>query len=221
MNSSITTRKRAEQLIACQSQAVSTPGMQHAVGLAMLEIPDYLSFFVEYGMDAARIELKLALDAVGLETLTLQTFSERLNVQKRIYLLQILGYDLGYRFSWYLRGPYCPRLTDDAFRVSEAMSSGDRDPDDFELADSAKNEVERAKNLWSPAEGCGQDDWLELLASLHYLKEIAYWPANSVKDFRTVFSKLIENKPRFQNQKSIAEIAWKRLEDFNLLVTNS
>ena len=45
----------------------------------------------------------------------LQKFDDRLLLQKRVYLLGAAGVDLGYVHSWYLRGPYCPALTRDAF----------------------------------------------------------------------------------------------------------
>jgi hypothetical protein len=50
-------------------------------------------------MDAARIELKLVLGEAGIDDPNLNTFSERFNIQKRFYLIQVNGYDLGYRFG--------------------------------------------------------------------------------------------------------------------------
>ena len=170
-------------------------------------------------MNAERIELKLTLDEAGLQKLTLQTFSERLNVQKRIYLIQALGYDLGYRFSWYLRGPYCRSLTDDAFAVREAIKAGDTDAEGFVLADSAIEKINRAKDLWKLPQSVSMhsDQWLELLASLHYLKEVAYWPATTGKTFDTVFHKLIESKPQFAEHRDLAKKAWQQLAQFKLI----
>ena len=66
-------------------------------------------------MNKGRILLKLVLDNIGLGNLELDTFLKRLRLQKKIYLLQLTGLDSGYRYNWYLRGPYCPSLTEDAF----------------------------------------------------------------------------------------------------------
>lgn len=170
-------------------------------------------------MDAARIELKLALEEVGLPSPKLQTFSERLNVQKKVYLVQALGYDLGYRFSWYLRGPYSRHLTEDAFALRDELAAGDNDADGFDLADSVKGIVGRAKELWKLPNGLNldADRWLELLASLHYLKEVSYWPSEADRSFEPVFAKLIESKPQFENQKDAAKQAWKQLASFSLI----
>lgn len=170
-------------------------------------------------MDAARIELKLTLDEAGLSNPTLQTFSQRLNVQKRLYLVQVLGYDLGYRFSWYLRGPYCSSLTQEAFALRDDLLSGDNDADGFMLSDDAKETIRKAKELWRVPNGVtiDQDEWLELLASLHYLKEVAYWPEGADKSFDAVFDKLIEAKPRFSDQILVTRRAWQQLNEFQLL----
>ena len=42
---------------------------------------------------------------------SMDTFNDRLRLQKFVYLLQAHGIYLGYDFSWYLRGPYCTSLT--------------------------------------------------------------------------------------------------------------
>ena len=55
-------------------------------------------------MSPTRITLKLSLAKAGIPEVTLDSFSQRLNVQKKVYLSQLMGYDLGYRFGWYLRG---------------------------------------------------------------------------------------------------------------------
>src|SRR3989344_71579 len=47
----------------------------------------------------------------------MSTFSNRLRLQKVIYFIQEMGINLGYSFSWYLYGPYCPDLTKDAYQI--------------------------------------------------------------------------------------------------------
>jgi hypothetical protein len=52
----------------------------------------------------------------------LQSFDDRLLLQKRIFLLDVAGVDLGYVHSWYLRGPYSPALTRDAFACERELA---------------------------------------------------------------------------------------------------
>jgi uncharacterized protein YwgA len=65
-------------------------------------------------MNRRQIALKLVLDGLGMAP-TMDSFDQRLTLQKTIYLIQQLGVPLGYHFSWYLRGPYSSELTSDAY----------------------------------------------------------------------------------------------------------
>ena len=59
----------------------------------------------------------------------LRRFDDRLLLQKRIYLLRAAGVDLGHSYSWYLRGPYSPPLTRDAFALDgERRATGQVQP---------------------------------------------------------------------------------------------
>ena len=59
-------------------------------------------------MDATHIVLKLVVKELG-EQGDIQTLEDRKIFQKAVYLGQLSGLDLGYRYSWYLRGPYPPK----------------------------------------------------------------------------------------------------------------
>jgi len=78
-------------------------------------------------MNPARVELKLILDQAGITDISLETFSQRFNIQKRIFLVQVMGCDLGYRYGWYIWGPYCRELTADAFALRDELNDGERD----------------------------------------------------------------------------------------------
>src|SRR6266446_6722845 len=73
-------------------------------------------------MDRQQISLQLTLDALGLP-LRLDLFDDRMALQKTIYLCQQAGVHLGYRYNWYLRGPYSPDLTRDAFELKSKQDS--------------------------------------------------------------------------------------------------
>jgi len=48
------------------------------------------------------------------------TISDRLKLQKTIYLLEAAGMQLGYGFSWYKFGPYSQDLVRDAYTVLQS-----------------------------------------------------------------------------------------------------
>ena len=56
-----------------------------------------------------------------IDNFDMDTFDGRLRFQKTVQLLQSFGLDLGYRYNWYLRGPYCPDLTKDGFELKEVI----------------------------------------------------------------------------------------------------
>lgn len=174
-------------------------------------------------MTPAHIELKLTLAEVGIPNPTLSTFSERLNVQKKVYLTQLMGYDLGYRYGWYLRGPYCRELTEDAFTLKDEVASGEKDHELYTLSEEAVAKIGKAQRLWATPDGLGvsQDQWLELLASVHYLKHIAYFPRAVTKDFEAVFKALTDAKPQFKDKKIDAKRAWDRLNEFGLIAAKT
>jgi uncharacterized protein YwgA len=166
-------------------------------------------------MNNSRILLKLVLDEIGLGRLDLSTFSKRLVLQKKIYLLQISGLDLRYRYNWYLHGPYCPSLTEDAFLLKDELNY-DEDYEEYTLSLNAKSDIERAQEVWEAPESVNLGTWLELLASLHYLKHIAYWPGKSPTK-EQIFKKLVKTKPQFAGKSDLVERGWQRLNQLGLL----
>ena len=56
-------------------------------------------------------ELAAILKDVG--NFRMDDFAGRLTLQKTVRLLQAFGVNLGYRFTWYLHGPYCRALAKD------------------------------------------------------------------------------------------------------------
>ena len=66
-----------------------------------------------------------------------------------------------------------------------------------------------------------EEVWLELLASLHYLRHVAYRPAGSSRDFDDTFNTMCESKPQFNGLKNQAELAWNRLDEFGLITARN
>jgi len=164
------------------------------------------------------VVLKLILDKIGLGNLEIDTFTARKTLQKKIYLLQLTGIDLGYRYNWYLQGPYCPALANDTFTLREEIKY-DNDFNDYQLNSTTKNKFDALNKIVALPDtgGIRDPEWVELLASLHYLKHIAYWPGKGDPQFDEVFEKLKESKPHFQGKEQMAKTAWKRLDDAGLV----
>ncbi len=118
-----------------------------------------------------RRELILAniLNLLHYDTINTDEFNNRIIYQKIVYLLQYLGISLGYRFNWYIRGPYSPLLTRTLYNLSE----------NSELQQSGRekqlknvDEIERRIAELQKVVDRHHDDamFLEILASLAYIK---------------------------------------------------
>jgi len=123
-------------------------------------------------MEARLAALKLVLDELG-ERSDISTVSERLRLQKAVYLTQALGLNLGYHYSWYLRGPYSPSLTQDYYQLADLIAAGDQPG--AVLNSGARQALQNVRGLLTkPATvDLPSHHWYELLASLHYLMTVS------------------------------------------------
>ena len=124
-------------------------------------------------MDQKLIALKAMLDELGIPD-TITTIDDRKRVQKGVYLGQLSGVDLGYRFGWYVMGPYCSSLTRDYYGLAEAIASGDRSFTGKSFSDGVRNRLAKIKPLMNLPQGfpLSKEAWLELVSSLHYLRSV-------------------------------------------------
>ncbi|MDB5308653.1 MAG: hypothetical protein JWO38_2855 [Gemmataceae bacterium] len=121
-------------------------------------------------MDRQQILLAKSLEAAEVP-LSVNTFHDRLILQKAVYLLQAAGIHLGYRFRWYIRGPYSPDMTSGAFGIANEGEYAEAELRGWKLDDESAT---RARNLHSllHQEGESKTDQarrLELLASALFL----------------------------------------------------
>lgn len=134
-------------------------------------------------MKSALSVLKLFLDEVGVPS-SVETLEQRKLVQKAVYLGQLTGVNLGYRFNWYRLGPYSPALTQDYFALARELSRGETEHEGLVLVDAARERLSKILPAFQPPEEVSlpQADWLELLASIHYLRNQArYSPEKTQK----------------------------------------
>lgn len=169
-------------------------------------------------MDTTLLELKLVLDYVGAKA-DMGSFADRSMIQKMIYLTQILGVDLGYRFGWNLRGPYSRALTRDAFVLRDELLEGNSEHADYRLKEEIEHRLDRVGELAKQPDAFDgtSEEWIELLASLHFLRHIAYRPEGSDRGFEEAFRLLIESKPQFTAKETQALQAWDRLDESGLI----
>ncbi len=122
--------------------------------------------------------LKLLMDEFGIDS-GLKSFRSRLILQKSVYLLRALGMPTTFTYSWYLRGPYSPSLTKVAFDESIApRQAGDETHKGYSLSDNARRRLLVLEQMVDGrrAVGLEKDDWLELLASMHFYRYEMYFP---------------------------------------------
>lgn len=144
------------------------------------------------------VALKAVLDELDVP-LEIATVQDRLVVQKAIYLAQTMV-PLGYSYGWYLKGPYSPRLTRDYYEFSQASL----EENGVSLKTTVKNLLRPIKDLISQKpDGVILAHWLELLASIHYLRES--WNLDRVG----VEAKIGETKPHLTG---LVDSGWEALQ---------
>ena len=135
------------------------------------------------------IVLKLVLKELGFDKKHVNNFGDRKDIQKAIYLSQRAGLRNRYRFGWYVYGPYSPDLTRAYYALAEENVSSEALGKRLKptVIDNLKK-VEKLILSDSRPKDLGQSDWLELLASYDYLRQIAK------KDHRDAIATLNEKK---------------------------
>lgn len=120
-------------------------------------------------MNRRQVSALLILQELGIKY-QMETFSDRLSVQKAIYLVQAAGTDLGHYYNWYLRGPYSPSLSQDVFGaiqnydVPAALK-------EWDLDSATKARLGKLRSCLQSPPQLELSSWLELLASIHFLVE--------------------------------------------------
>ena len=103
--------------------------------------------------------------------LDIESVSKRKLLQKLVYLGQSLGLPTNYNFSWYIHGPYSPRLTKDYYELESELNKGSAAKQT--LSDAYARIANELNGLLEerPAEKISEADWAELLASIIFLRK--------------------------------------------------
>ena len=115
-----------------------------------------------------RQQILLALEEAGIPVRVGQV-DERLLLQKGVYLLQEAGVHLGYRYRWYLRGPYSTGLANDVFFLASQTQSVKKELASWQLDGESKGRISAVKKLFSSKELGKLVKHLELVASVLYM----------------------------------------------------
>ena len=123
------------------------------------------------------------------------TFDERIICQKKIYLLEMLGTNMGYSYNWYLRGPYSPSLANYVYSNLDILL--DTDFRDYKISEVVENNINLINGLQEVIpNGFSTSSWFELLASLVYIdKNRGSWKIADGKD--SLFSELRKYKSQY------------------------
>lgn len=134
-----------------------------------------------------------------------KSFDARLIFQKTIYLLQAFGLYLGYKFSWYIRGPYSPTLTRKGYELARKF---EETPD----VRFTKEPSEKRFNEFLEFLGEKKYDptWLETIASIHFLKHM--YPKRTEKK---IMEMVLQKQPYLTIEE--CKEAWHHLEEFDLI----
>jgi len=106
--------------------------------------------------------------------INITTKEDRLRTQKAVYLGQLSGVDLGYRYNWYVYGPYSPRLTQDYYALTGLTATEQRQINQAVLNDESRVRLNRIRPIFNVPfnVALSKASWFELLSSYHYLRYV-------------------------------------------------
>lgn len=116
-------------------------------------------------------------------------FSNRLKLQKMVYLMQVSGLNLGYEFRLYLKGPYSTILARDGFDMPNIKKSSELK---FEDVDSEQKFIKLLDFLKDKKDNV---DKMEIMASLYKFHEL--YP-NEKED--EIIKHIEDKSPRFSGK---------------------
>lgn len=133
-------------------------------------------------MNFEEINLKLFLDDIGISHSN-KTLSDRIAIQKAVFIGQCAGLNFGFHYSWYEYGPYSRDLTPVYYRFNRNYADNERDYENCSLKGVIKDRISEFIALLAPPDEFNPDTlennkkierksaWLEFIASILYLME--------------------------------------------------
>jgi uncharacterized protein YwgA len=144
-------------------------------------------------------EVMAYLRNLGLEE-GRESFSDRIRIQKVVYMLKQFGADLKFGYTWYKHGPYSPSLTHTLYN-----------PDDQDLRSRRELTAAELRVVNETRNFLGSDfysaDSMELIASLIYL--IKHGPNSGLDSRSKIVSVLRQQKPQYSTEQ--VDAAWDKI----------
>jgi len=147
---------------------------------------------------------KLNLLAKELGNVDISTFKQRKILQKTIYILSQLGLGFNYNYTWYIHGPYSPALADDAYELANNREYYDEEIKNYRFKKAAQGIINKFNRLF--ADRKDDEEWLELIASLLFLRE------NYRQHGEDLANLLIRKKAKFARKENLVKKAVKFIE---------
>ena len=98
--------------------------------------------------------------------LDMDSFEDRIRLQKVMYILKRAGIGLNYSFGWHIRGPYSPNLADDGYLYRENKTEVEFQ---YTFNEKEKQVIDKIKTI---SDYLKTEENSELLASLLYLSRL-------------------------------------------------
>ena len=138
--------------------------------------------------------------------LSVKTFDDRLVLQKAVYLLQAANIHLGYRYRWYLRGPYSTEVASDAFFIVGQHETLNEELKRWVVDDTSRQRIEQLQPLFTPNGRRPISQRLELLASVLFLLKTNQAEASAPDNIARILK--INDKPFNEQdvQEALAEL---------------
>jgi len=156
-------------------------------------------------MDRQQIGVKLTIDSLKLP-FKIDSFEDRLILQKAIYLAQAADVHLGYYYHWYLYGPYCSSLTRDAYAIAAELSIDIDESQGWKLDEESSLRLKSLQNLISTSEHQKTSRWLELLASVHFLISRKQVRGKDTKEIFSTLKRFGKDFSEEEVQKALGEL---------------
>ena len=145
---------------------------------------------------------------------------DRVFLQKIIYLLQLLGVNLGFRFSWYKIGPYSSDLAKTAYQIQECIEEYTNELSGVKIRDDVEEKIDMLKNVKDQKpDNISLHKWFELVSSIHYLKYISATDPSSITADNIEDQLHKAGKTNFNS--SHIRAAWDQLESLGLIERKS
>lgn len=126
---------------------------------------------------------------------SVQSLDDRIIAQKVVYLANQFGIHCGdYQFTWYKKGPYSPSLTKVLYSETEQLNHFDYSQ--FKIRDDIQRTLTPLKDaIKYNSLNMSEADWVELLASVHFL-----YDEYSYLGVQTVMDRLVLEKPKYTKE---------------------